>query len=124
MKLTKLQVKAAVNKLKREFKNMQNEDREKLEADYEYPKDVQDLIAELPTYYSIIEEMEQLKNKYRLGYCSDPEDVVNSKKTSDINELIASRYRVPDYDAFSDNLILSETDIDEAITKALAAARI
>ena len=30
MKLTKLQVKAAVNKLKREFKNMQNEDREKL----------------------------------------------------------------------------------------------
>jgi len=124
MKLTKLQVKAAVNKLKREFKNMQNEDREKLEADYEYPKDVQDLIAELPTYYSIIEEMEQLRNKYRLGYCSDPEDVVNSKKTSDINELIASRYRVPDYDAFSDNLILSETDIDEAITKALAAARI
>ena len=68
--------------------------------------------------------MEQLRNKYRLGYCSDPEDVVNSKKTSDINELIASRYRVPDYDAFSDNLILSETDIDEAITKALAAARI
>lgn len=124
MKLTKLQVKAAVNKLKREFKNMQNEDREKLEADYEYPKDVQDLIAELPTYYSIIEEMEQLRNKYRLGYCSDPEDVVNSKKTSDINELIASKYRVPDYDAFSDNLILSETDIDEAITKALAAARI
>jgi hypothetical protein len=124
MKLTKLQVKAAVNKLKREFKNMQNEDREKLEADYEYPKDVQDLIAELPTYYSIIEEMEQLRNKYRLGYCSDPEDVVNTKKTSDINELIASRYRVPDYDAFSDNLILSETDIDEAITKALAAARI
>lgn len=124
MKLTKLQVKAAVNKLKREFKNMQDEDREKLEADYEYPKDVQDLIAELPTYYSIIEEMEQLRNKYRLGYCSDPEDVVNSKKTSDINELIASRYRVPDYDAFSDNLILSETDIDEAITKALAAARI
>jgi hypothetical protein len=124
MKLTKLQVKAAVNKLKREFKNMQNEDREKLEADYEYPKDVQDLIAELPTYYSIIEEMEQLRNKYRLGYCSNPEDVVNTKKTSDINELIASRYRVPDYDAFSDNLILSETDIDEAITKALAAARI
>lgn len=124
MKLTKLQVEAAVNKLKREFKNMQDEDREKLEADYEYPKDVQDLIAELPTYYSIIEEMEQLRNKYRLGYCSDPEDVVNSKKTSDINELIASRYRVPDYDAFSDNLILSETDIDEAITKALAAARI
>lgn len=124
MKLTKLQVEAAVNKLKREFKNMQNEDREKLEADYEYPKDIQDLIAELPTYYSIIEEMEQLRNKYRLGYCSDPEDVVNSKKTSDINELIASRYRVPDYDAFSDNLILSETDIDEAITKALAAARI
>mgnify|MGYP003590287265 FL=1 len=124
MKLTKLQVEAAVNKLKREFKNMQNEDREKLEADYEYPKDVQDLIAELPTYYSIIEEMEQLRNKYRLGYCSDPEDVVNTKKTSDINELIASRYRVPDYDAFSDNLILSETDIDEAITKALAAARI
>ena len=124
MKLTKLQVKAAVNKLKREFKNMQDEDREKLEADYEYPKDVQDLIAELPTYYSIIEEMEQLRNKYRLGYCSDPEDVVNTKKTSDINELIASRYRVPDYDAFSDNLILSETDIDEAITKALAAARI
>jgi hypothetical protein len=124
MKLTKLQVKAAVNKLKREFKNMQNEDREKLEADYKYPKDVQDLIAELPTYYSIIEEMEQLRNKYRLGYCSDPEDVVNTKKTSDINELIASRYRVPDYDAFSDNLILSETDIDEAITKALAAARI
>lgn len=124
MKLTKLQVKAAVNKLKREFKNMQNEDREKLEADYEYPKDVQDLIAELPTYYSIIEEMEQLRNKYHLGYCSDPEDVVNTKKTSDINELIASRYRVPDYDAFSDNLILSETDIDEAITKALAAARI
>ena len=124
MKLTKLQVKAAVNKLKREFKNMQNEDREKLEADYEYPKDVQDLIAELPTYYSIIEEMEQLRNKYRLGYSSDPEDVVNSKKTSDINELIASRYRVPYYDAFSDNLILSETDIDEAITKALAAARI
>lgn len=124
MKLTKLQVEAAVNKLKREFKNMQDEDREKLEADYEYPKDIQDLIAELPTYYSIIEEMEQLRNKYRLGYCSDPEDVVNSKKTSDINELIASRYRVPDYDAFSDNLILSETDIDEAITKALAAARI
>ena len=124
MKLTKLQVEAAVNKLKREFKNMQNEDREKLEADYEYPKDVQDLIAKLPTYYSIIEEMEQLRNKYRLGYCSDPEDVVNTKKTSDINELIASRYRVPDYDAFSDNLILSETDIDEAITKALAAARI
>lgn len=124
MKLTKLQVKAAVNKLEREFKNMQNEDREKLEADYEYPKDIQDLIAELPTYYSIIEEMEQLRNKYRLGYCSDPEDVVNTKKTSDINELIASRYRVPDYDAFSDNLILSETDIDEAITKALAAARI
>ena len=124
MKLTKLQVEAAVNKLKREFKNMQDEDREKLEADYEYPKDVQDLIAELPTYYSIIEEMEQLRNKYRLGYCSDPEDVVNTKKTSDINELIASRYRVPDYDAFSDNLILSETDIDEAITKALAAARI
>ena len=124
MKLTKLQVKAAVNKLKREFKNMQNEDREKLEADYEYPKDVQDLIAELPTYYSIIEEMEQLRNKYRLGYCLDPKDVVNTKKTSDINELIASRYRVPDYDAFSDNLILSETDIDEAITKALAAARI
>ena len=124
MKLTKLQVEAAVNKLKREFKNMQDEDREKLEADYEYPKDIQDLIAELPTYYSIIEEMEQIRNKYRLGYCSDPEDVVNSKKTSDINELIASRYRVPDYDAFSDNLILSETDIDEAITKALAAARI
>lgn len=124
MKLTKLQVEAAVNKLKREFKNMQDEDREKLEADYEYPKDIQDLIAELPTYYSIIEEMEQLRNKYRLGYCSDPEDVVNTKKTSDINELIASRYRVPDYDAFSDNLILSETDIDEAITKALAAARI